>query len=131
MANDKLVLQEAAVVLMIPKDEFQICNINRDCDSGLDEVGCSPMEEGNVTEEGIIFCWGKVEGCWSRQGIGKELLKIPKGDCRRCNLIKDCDSGLDEDDCPAYVAPSFNLPLYIALWLFFYLASSSTWAGKQ
>ena len=68
-----------------------------------------------MTEEGIIFCWGKVEGCWSRQGTGKELLKIPKGDCRRCNLIKDCDSGLDEDNCPAYVAPSFELPIYCTL----------------
>ena len=109
--------------------------MNRDCDSGQDEVGCPPMEEGNVTEEGIIFCWGKQEGCFVKardwQRTGKGQLNISKDDCHRCNLIKDCDSGLDEDDCPAYVAPSFNLPLYIAFWLFFYLASSSTWAGKQ
>ena len=50
---------------------------------------------------------------WQRTGKG--LLKIPKGDCRRCNLIKDCDSGLDEDNCPAYVAPSFELPIYCTL----------------
>ena len=70
------------------------------------------MEGANVTEEGTIFCWGKQEGC---RYNGKGLLKIPKSDCRRCNLIADCDSGFDEANCPPYVAPSFELPIYCTL----------------
>ena len=36
--------------------------------------------------------------------------------CEICNKIKDCATGIDEpDDCPVYVSPSFELPVYCCL----------------
>ena len=37
------------------------------------------------------------------------------GKCERCNKIKQCESGFDERGCPAYVSPSFELPVYCCI----------------
>ena len=68
------------------------------------------LERGeDVIKEGNILCWGRTK--W---GTNRPLI-IAKDDCRICNLIKECYTGLDEDGCPAYVNPSFELPLYCTL----------------
>ena len=64
------------------------------------------LKEGYVTEEGTIFCW---------RTRSKAVQIIPKDDCRICNINRDCDSGQDEANCPAYVAPSFEIPIYCTL----------------
>ena len=50
------------------------------------------------------------------------ICKTPRGElvilasCEICNKIKDCATGIDEpDDCPVYVSPSFELPVYCCL----------------
>ena len=42
-------------------------------------------------------------------------LILDSNDCKRCNKIKDCATGIDELDCPPFVSPSFELPLYCCL----------------
>ena len=47
--------------------------------------------------------------CPSYQGGEKIWLIID--DCKRCNKIHDCADGFDELGCPAYLSPSFELPV--------------------
>ena len=60
----------------------------------------------SVDDKGNIVC---------RSPGNQEWWIIDRNDCRGCNKINDCATGLDEKNCPAFVSPSFELPFSCCL----------------
>ena len=62
--------------------------------------------EADIVNEEYIIC-GTPRG---------KVVILTSLSCEICNIIKDCATGIDEsDDCPVYVSPSFELPVYCCL----------------
>ena len=57
-------------------------------------------------EQGNIVCKSQENQAWSI---------FNTTDCNRCNRIKDCAYGMDELDCPPYVAPPIELPIFCSI----------------
>ena len=89
-------------------NDSPFCSHAADCDTGYtiyDKLCPNHNIFDVIMEQGLIFCEGSKE----------RWLILGKSDCRRCNKFKDCAGGHDELNCPAYVSPSFELPVYCCL----------------
>ena len=98
------------------------CNGMADCLSGSDEL-CPYVtvwdgsrraniprkqwltESDGEDDQGNIVC----------KSLETKWIILPLDNCKRCNRIKDCPTGIDEFNCPPYVSPSFELPVYCCL----------------
>ena len=84
--------------------DFKVVEVKNITAAGLTKK----LEEEDVIQEETILCL-------SSKFLTQIVVVIPKDDCRICNMNRDCKQGLDEANCPPYVAPSFRLPLYCTL----------------
>ena len=107
--------------LIISRDDTRFCDGVPDCISELDEL--CPFVTVRLNSKSVQITrkqWEAGGAITEHEVVRKKprssadqdsWLIFSTNDCKRCNKIDDCANDIDELDCPAYVSPSFELPV--------------------
>ena len=111
--------------MIISRDDTRFCDGAPDCNSELDELCPFVTVRLNSKSVQITRKQWEAEGAITEHEVVRKKprssadqeswLIFSTNDCKRCNKIDDCANDIDELDCPAYVSPSFELPVICCL----------------